>query len=84
MMLRPGFIRFQESLAAACGSAAPTPDTAFASMLTGGTGHLASAARFPSATDVASPLARWLAALAIILAIVEMALRRARDGESEL
>jgi len=58
------------------------PDTSLARTLTG-SGPLAPSAQFLAASDIASPLARWLAALAIVLAIVEMVLRQPRKGESE-
>ena len=81
MLLRPSVIRFRAALAIPCQSKLSTPDAALAKMLTG-TGHLASTAQFPPSSDIGSPLARWLAALAVALAIVEMVLRRTRDGES--
>lgn len=83
LALQPSFVRFRTSLSASCDFARPTSDTALGKMLAG-SGRLASTAQFPIANDVGSPLARWLVAIAIILAIVEMVLRRAkRDTEVE-
>lgn len=79
MLLRPGFIRFQTSLSASCQHLASAPDTSLARMLTG-SGHIALSAQFLPAPDIESPLARWLAALAIVLAIVEMVLRQPREA----
>jgi hypothetical protein len=52
-------------------------------MLLTSAGGLAAARQFPPSVDVDSPLARWLAAIAIVLAIVDMILRRTRNEESE-
>ena len=82
MLLRPSFARFREKLLASCGTFVSPPDAAAARMLAGA-GRLASAAQFPAPMDIDSPIARWLAAIALILAIVEMALRRSRDAEIE-
>ena len=76
MTVRPGFVRFRASIAASCQHAATPPDAVTAKMLAG-TGRLASVSDFAAPADIESPLARWLAALALILAIGEMALRRA-------
>lgn len=82
MLLRPSVIRFRAALAARCRYESSTSDTAFARMLTGN-GSLASTAQFPSWAGLDSPLARWFAALAIVLAIAEMVLRRAKEGEGD-
>lgn len=82
LMIRPSFVNFHAALTASCGYAASPPDTKAAAMLAG-SGALAPAAQFPPSMDVDSPLARWLAALAIILAIVDMVLRRSRDAEAK-
>jgi hypothetical protein len=82
MLLRPGFIRFKASLSASCQHLVSAPDTSLARMLAG-SGHIALSAQFLPAPDIESPLARWLAALAIVLAIVEMVMRRPREGASE-
>ena len=81
MSLRPSFARFRESLSAPCGIIVSPPDAAVARMLTG-TGRLASTAQFPAPLDVDSPIARWLAAVALMLALAEMVMRRSRDTES--
>lgn len=82
MLLRPGFIRFKTSLSASCQNPVSAPDTSLARMLTG-SGRIALSAQFLPAPDIESPLARWLAALAIVLAIVEMVLRQPREEASE-
>ena len=82
MLLRPAFIQFRASLSASCRPVVSVPDTSLARTLTG-SGPLARSAQFLAASDIASPLARWLAALAIVLAIVEMVLRQPRKGETE-
>lgn len=82
MMLRPGFIQFRASLSTSCQTVVSAPDTSLARTLAG-SGPLARSAQFLPAPDIASPLARWLAALAIVLAIVEMVLRQPRKTESE-
>ena len=84
MLLRPGFVSFRAALSEQCGySSASAPDPVAAAMLAGA-GRLASAAQFPPSMDVDSPLARWLAALALVLAIIDMILRRSRNAENEL
>jgi hypothetical protein len=82
MMLRPSFVRFRAALSAPCQSVASPPDGAAARMLAGA-GNLASTAQFPPPDDIDSPLARWLAAIAIVLAIADMVLRRSRDARTE-
>lgn len=83
MLLRPSFVRFRAALSEPCWHGASAPDPEAAAMLAA-TGHLASTAQFPPSLDVGSPLARWLAVIALVLAIVEMILRRSRDVENEL
>jgi hypothetical protein len=80
MLLRPGFVRFRNTLEASCRPASSVTDTAVMQTLVNA-GRLASATQFPPAADIDSPLTRWLAVLAIVLAIVEMILRRTRDAE---
>ena len=82
MILRPSFARFRAALSAPCQSVASQPDGAAARMLAGA-GNLASTAQFPPPDDIDSPIARWLAAIAIVLAIAEMVLRRSRDAGTE-
>ncbi|MEO6864827.1 MAG: BatA domain-containing protein [Gemmatimonadaceae bacterium] len=82
MLLRPSVIRFRAALAAPCRNEPSTSDTAFANTLIGN-GSLARTAHFPPWTGIDSPLAPWLAALAVALAIVEMVLRRAKAGEGD-
>jgi hypothetical protein len=82
MLLRPDVIRFSASLRTACGTTASVRDTATARMLTV-PGRLAGTADFPPASDVDSLLARWLAGIAIALAIIEMVLRQTRAPELE-
>lgn len=76
MLLRPGFVKMRASLSRPCQRALSTPDAALASIISGGSGKLANTADFPAAIDSASPVSRWLIALAIILAIMEMLFRR--------
>jgi len=82
MLLRPSFATFRAALMAPCRRIASAPDSGAATMLASA-GRLAAAGQFPPSVDVASPLARWLAAIAIALAIIEMVLRRARNEESD-
>jgi hypothetical protein len=82
MLLRPSFVSFRAALAEPCRSVVSAPDSGAATMLAAN-GSLAAAAGFPASMDVDSPLARWLAAMAIALAIVDMILRHSRDSESE-
>jgi hypothetical protein len=82
ILLRPGFIRFTAALSVPCRHAAAAPDTGLARTMTG-SGGLANSAQFLPASDTESLLAPWLIVLAILLAIVEMALRPARAGEGE-
>lgn len=79
LVLRPEFIRLRQRLSDACGSlkARAGPDSAIASL--GGTGRLAAAAFFPAPMDVESPLAPWLVAIAIALALIELIVRRGRN-----
>lgn len=83
MLLRPEVLRLRSALSGSCAYVASAPDSALA-MLLASSGQLASAAQFPPAPDAGSPIARWLVALAFLLAIVEMALRHARASGSEL
>ena len=76
MLLRPSFVKLRAFLSGPCELAISTPDATLASIISGGSGKLASAADFPAATDSASPISRWLIAIAIVLALVEMVLRR--------
>ncbi len=76
MLLRASFVKLRASLSGPCQRARSTPDAALASVMSGGSGKLASTADFPAATDSASPVSRWLIALAIIVALIEMVLRR--------
>ncbi len=85
MLLRPSFARFRGALSTPCGTLGrlgSSPDMATTRMLTG-SGSLASVARFAAPMDIDSPLARWLAVAALLLAIVEMVMRRARDAGAE-
>ncbi len=77
MPLRPEVVRFGATLSDACGSDPGVADSGLARALTG-SGRLASSESFAPAMDVNSPLARWLAMAAIILALGEMILRRTR------
>lgn len=81
LTLRPSFALFRASLALACGTPASPPDAGVARMLAG-RGSFARAELFPPPQDIDSPVARWLAALAIVLAIAELVLRRSRDAAS--
>ena len=85
MLLRPDVIRYRTSLVAPCGSVTSTagvlPDTSAVSMLAG-KGQLASATLFPQPVESDSPLARWLVAIAIVLAVIDMIARRSRKHES--
>jgi hypothetical protein len=84
MPLRPSVVSFARALSASCEPLRSVSDTALATMLVGANGHLAVAAQFPPATDVDTPLARWLVVIAICLAILEMVMRRAKaNAESE-
>ena len=80
LALRPSAAHFRASLAAAC---APITDSAIPALanLLQGSGRLAAAASFAPAMDTGSPLARWLAITAILLAIAEMVLRRSVNRE---
>ncbi|MDQ2889480.1 MAG: BatA domain-containing protein [Gemmatimonadota bacterium] len=80
--LSPEVRRLTSALSRSCEHAADKPDTSLPRTLAGA-GSLASAASFPPAQDVDSPLSRWLAIAAIVLAIGEMVLRRTRDGTIE-
>jgi hypothetical protein len=80
MILRPAFVKFHESLSEPCQHVSSAPDTALAALVTGSAGNLASATDFPVATDVTSPISRWLIVLAILLVILEMVLRRAQSS----
>jgi hypothetical protein len=80
MTLRPGFALFRAALAAPCGAAVSPPDAGVARMVSG-RGGLASAELFPRPDDVQSPIAPWLAAIAIVLAIGELVLRRTGTWE---
>ena len=82
MLLRPSFASFRTAVMAPCRRVASAPDSGAAMMLTSA-GALAAARQFPPSVDIDSPLARWLAAIAIVLAIVDMILRRTRNEESE-
>lgn len=82
MLVRPSFVRFRAALSESCGYHASATDAEAASMLAS-TGNLASTAQFPPSMDVDSPLARWLAAIALLLAIGEMVLRRASAVEDK-
>ncbi|MEO8946478.1 MAG: BatA domain-containing protein [Gemmatimonadaceae bacterium] len=77
--LRPSFVLFRAILAAPCGTAASPPDAGIARMLAG-RASLARADLFPSPQDIDSPLARWLAVIAVVLAVSELVVRRARDA----
>lgn len=82
LLLRPSVIQFRASLDVPCRSAASKSDTALRNMLIG-TGRLARSAQFSQPADIESPLSRWLAALAIVLAIVDILVRRMRTTEAE-
>ena len=82
MLLRPNVIRFRAALAAPCQHVETVQDPTLEKMMAGA-GSLARTAQFPPASDIDSPLARWLAGIAIALAIAEMVLRRTRDSGSE-
>ena len=84
MLLRPSFAKLRASLSEPCQRAVSMPDAALASIIAGGNGKLASTADFPAATDSGSPLSRWLIALAIVLALVEMVLRRGEFKEGDV
>lgn len=83
MLLRPSFVKLRAFLSRPCQFAISTPDAALASIISGGSGKLASTSDFPAATDSASPIGRWLIAIAIVLALVEMVLRRSEFKEGE-
>ncbi len=82
LLQRPAFVSFRAVLMAPCGYSASQADTAARGMLVG-TGMLARTAQFPTSMDVDSPIARWLAIIAIALAVAEMILRRSRNVGAE-
>ncbi|MEO7216850.1 MAG: BatA domain-containing protein [Gemmatimonadaceae bacterium] len=75
-VLRPDFVAFQKALAAPCRPSQSRPDTTLALMLTSGRERLASTASLPVAMDGTSVIAQWMILVAIVLAIVEIVLRR--------
>lgn len=77
IILRPDFVAFRKSLATPCRRARSRSDSTLALILAGGPQGLASTASLPNATGTGSRASRWLILAAIILAIVEMVLRRA-------
>lgn len=83
MLLRPSVAKLRAALSGACQRATAMPDPALALIIAGGSGKLASTTDFPAATDSASPISRWLIALAIVLALVEMVLRRRELKEGQ-
>jgi hypothetical protein len=84
LTLRPSFVAFRKYVSAPCLHVDSSPDSVLESILAGGNGHLASTSSFPVAAGAGSPIARWLMLLAIVLAIVEMVVRRsAPDRELE-
>ncbi len=85
LILRPEFVRLRQTLTGPCRSigASETPGTSvivrdsIIRSLTGA-GKLASAALFPAPVDVQSPIAPWLMAAAVTLAVIELIVRRQR------
>ncbi|MEO7218689.1 MAG: BatA domain-containing protein [Gemmatimonadaceae bacterium] len=81
--LRPDFIAFRNAIAAPCRRAQSGADTGLAVLLAGRSERLASTGSLPAAVDGRSMVARWMILAAIVLAIVEMVLRRPRVGRTE-
>lgn len=83
--LHPAFQRIVRTLLAPCGQMAPEQalraDSAAVSLLVGTTRSAAPGAALRSDTNRYSPLATWLLALALLLAITELTVRRRATGE---
>lgn len=77
LALHPPFQRIARALLAPCGVSASDhgADSATMKMLTGSLTASASGAQLRIAETRASPLARWLLAIALVLALVELAVR---------
>lgn len=82
MNLRPDVLRLRAALSGTCGNGAAGQDSSLPAPLIG-SGRLASTGQFPPALDVQSTVSRWLAIVAIALAIVEMLLRHERGEVPE-
>lgn len=81
MTLRPDISRVRDALGAPCGVNRETgamPDDAGLGRMLAGRGALARTAAFPPMEDLPSPLTRWLLLVALLLAVIELALRAMR------
>jgi len=76
-MLRPTFARFLAALVAPCQAAGGGPGLGAAELavLAGG-GPLAATRTIPAPDAVATPLVPWLLAAALVLALLELGVRR--------
>lgn len=84
LTLRPPFVRLAARLAGPCIAmgAGATGTSASVVRLVAGTGALARASAFPPGPAAHSSIAPWLLALAGLLALLELIVRRGRDAES--
>ncbi len=84
LILRPEFVRLRETLTGPCRSVGALRATGLVRnsgiAFLAGTGKLASTALFPAPINVESPIASWLMAGALALAILELIVR-GRRGE---
>lgn len=82
VVLRPAFLDLRDRLLGACGGVTPAavPATTLASIVAG-SGPLARAGAFPPGPSAPSSLAPWLLAAAILVALVELVLRRRIRGD---
>lgn len=83
IILRPDFVAFRRSLSAPCRRAQSLSDSTLALTFAGGYESLASTAALPATTEGGTLAERWLILSAIILAIVEMVVRRRGPGPVE-
>ena len=83
LALHPAFQRIARGLLAPCGlsSVESAADSAAVSALAGVVTHAASARELRSSIDHPSPIARWLLLAALVLAVVELALRARGPAE---